>query len=83
MNKKPDANNLLYPWRSKSIIDNMPLRRIPDLGSRTLKALNTCLQQYNRCKQNDEFWTCRDLLQVPRHEIITCLSKHDSFQKKW
>jgi len=59
--KKPNGISILYPWRASTIIDNMPLRKIPDLGSRTLRALLPCLEQYNKCtrRQNEEFWTCR------------------------
>ena len=72
--KKPNSCNILYPWRALRMIDTMPLRRIPDLGSRTLRSIIPALKQYNGEKDPD-FWTCRDLLNVPRHAIQSCLEK--------
>jgi DNA polymerase iota len=78
--KKPKSCNILYPWRSASMIANMPLRRIPDLGSKTLWSMSAVLKQYNGDKEDNgaEFWTCRDLLRVPRHAIQSCLEKDTS-----
>jgi len=72
--KKPASCNVLFPWRSLSIIDCMPLRRIPDMGSKTLHSIMPALKQYNAVKDS-EFWTCRDFLNVPRHAIQSCLEK--------
>jgi len=77
--KKPNSVNILFPWRSGSLIPPMPLRKIPDLGNGTIKVLNACLQQTHHGRSPD-FWTCRDLVQVPRHEILTCLERLNSSQ---
>mmetsp|Transcript_4571 Transcript_4571/g.6701 ORF Transcript_4571/g.6701 Transcript_4571/m.6701 type:complete len:354 (+) Transcript_4571:76-1137(+) len=81
--KKPDSCNILYPWRAKTIILNMPLRRVPGLGSRTLSSLSSCLLNHNEKRTEEAFWTCRDLLNVPRHAIISSLSERESFKQKW
>lgn len=59
--RKPNGLAVLYPWRATSLIENMPLRSIPQLGSKTLKALVPCLERYNpgRKVDKDSFWTCR------------------------
>lgn len=57
--KKPDSTNLLYPWLANTIIHDMPLRRIPGLGSKTYKVLSRCLECFNETKRDDDFWTCR------------------------
>jgi len=72
--KKPNSCNILFPWRSRTIIDTMPLRRIPDLGSRTLRSIIPILKKYNR-DQDPEFWTCAHLLNVPRHALHSCLER--------
>ena len=77
--QKPNSVNILFPWRSGSLIPPMPLRKIPDLGNGTIKVLNACLQQSHHGRSPD-FWTCRDLVQVPRHEILTCLERLNSSQ---
>jgi DNA polymerase iota len=69
--KKPDSLSILYPWRSPQLISSMPLRKIPQLGSKTLQALKPCLERYHN--RQAEFWTCSDLLRVPRHEVLACL----------
>ena len=38
--RKPNGLSVLYPWRATSLIQNMPLRSIPQLGSKTLKSLD-------------------------------------------
>ena len=42
--RKPDSLNLLYSWRSSSIVEVMPLRKVPGLGSRTLRSLTDLLE---------------------------------------
>ena len=61
----------------------MPLRRIPDLGSRTLKAIANLLRNVNGESSILEYWTCSDLLRVPKDAIIDVLSNHASFHKNW
>ena len=41
---KPNSLNVLFPWRSASILLPMPLRKVPSLGNATLRALQSCLQ---------------------------------------
>ena len=72
--KKPNSCNILFPWRSSTIIGTMPLRRIPDLGSRTLRSIIPILKEYNR-DQDPKFWTCTHLLNVPRHAFHSCLER--------
>jgi DNA polymerase iota len=55
---KPNSLNVLLPWRSSSIVLPMPLRKVPELGSRTLKALSPCLERVH-CPRKPDFWTCR------------------------
>lgn len=63
--KKPNSINLLYPWRASSILEKMPLRKIPQLGKRTLAILNDCLVEEHKlysnhdCQEEEAFWTCR------------------------
>mmetsp|Transcript_12845 Transcript_12845/g.23256 ORF Transcript_12845/g.23256 Transcript_12845/m.23256 type:complete len:398 (-) Transcript_12845:1526-2719(-) len=82
--KKPDSLNVLFPWRSSEIILPMPLRRIPDLGYGTLKALSPFLEKFNqdRSMPKEKFWTCRDFLKVPRHAIVSCLMTLKSFDEE-
>ncbi len=83
--KKPKSCNILYPWRSANMIASMPLRRVPDLGSRTLRSLATILNRYNGEEEEEgkstEFWTCKDLLNIPRHELHSCLLEKDKSGK--
>ena len=72
--KKPKSCNILYPWRTKTIINEMPLRRIPDLGSRTLRSIVPLLETFNGTK-DPEFWTCRDLLKVPQYLLQQEISR--------
>jgi len=58
----------------------MPLRRIPELGSRTLKALDACLRNHVPHREQD-WWTCRDLLAVPRNSVVASLDGPTSKQK--
>lgn len=69
--KKPDSINILYPWRSGSVILPMPLRKIPELGHGTLRLLKECLKSYH--KTDPKFWTCSDLLRVPAQDVKTSL----------
>jgi nucleotidyltransferase/DNA polymerase involved in DNA repair len=78
--QKPNSLNILYPWRSGSLIPPMPLRKIPELGSGTLKALKRCLEHTHNGRSPD-FWTCRDLVHVPRHAILEALAQVKSFEK--
>lgn len=55
--KKPNSLNVLYPWRSGSVILPMPLRKIPELGHSTLRLLKTSLEQHHGTEP--KFWTCR------------------------
>lgn len=59
--RKPNGLNILYPWRALSLVQALPLRSVPQLGSRTLKALVPCLVRYNKGRGDDKgsFWTCR------------------------
>eukprot|EP00979_Chaetoceros_neogracilis_P012978 scaffold3588_cov244-Chaetoceros_neogracile.AAC.2 len=72
--KKPKSCNILFPWRSNSIIHNMPLRRVPDLGSRTLHSIIPILQKYNR-EQDPDFWTCSHFLNIPRRALQSCMTR--------
>ncbi|KAL7533345.1 hypothetical protein ACHAWF_004459 [Thalassiosira exigua] len=65
--RKPNSLNILHPWRAPEIIDKMPLRKIPGLGRRTLKSLETCLREHNTPPES--FWTCSDLLRVPKSAV--------------
>jgi nucleotidyltransferase/DNA polymerase involved in DNA repair len=40
---KPKSVNLLYPWRSSRLFYSMPLRKMQNVGSRTMKALETSM----------------------------------------
>ena len=60
--QKPNGLSVLYPWRASSLIVSMPLRSIPQLGYKTLKVLQPCLERYNGGKRSngpDSFWKCR------------------------
>jgi Nucleotidyltransferase/DNA polymerase involved in DNA repair len=70
--RKPFSCNVLYPWRSHTIIETMPLQRVPEVGSRTLNALKPLLEKFHVGKR-PEFWMCRDLLDIPQHAIQSCL----------
>jgi DNA polymerase iota len=66
--RKPNSLNLLYSWRSSSIVNVMPLRKVPGLGSRTLRSLTHLLEKHNGANLG-AYWTCQDLLRIPRDEI--------------
>jgi nucleotidyltransferase/DNA polymerase involved in DNA repair len=86
--KKPHTVNILYPWRAPPLLASMPLRKIPGIGSRTIKALNPCLlaqhgQQLHRQQQQQQppFWTCRDILQIPHADATACLKTIQAYEK--
>mmetsp|Transcript_32120 Transcript_32120/g.96247 ORF Transcript_32120/g.96247 Transcript_32120/m.96247 type:complete len:356 (+) Transcript_32120:1304-2371(+) len=57
----------------------MPLRRIPGLGSRALRALTPSLESAcGKLAGKNEWWTCRDLLRIPRPTIVEALSRQDT-----
>jgi len=59
--QKPNSLNVLYPWRAHNIIEKMPLRRIPGIGSNTFRALLPCLEKYNdrKATSKEQYWKCR------------------------
>jgi DNA polymerase iota len=59
--RKPGKVNVLSPSPiSQQLIQSMPLRKIPGIGSRTMKALVPCLEQRHGIKGgNDLPWICR------------------------
>lgn len=68
--RKPDSLNLLYSWRSSSIVNVMPLRKVPGLGSRTLRSLTNLLEKHNGPqKEGTSYWKCQDLLRIPKAEV--------------
>jgi DNA polymerase iota len=56
--KKPATVNVLFPWRSLSLLASMPLRMIPGVGRTTVKALQDCLEE-NAASSQPSFWTCQ------------------------
>jgi nucleotidyltransferase/DNA polymerase involved in DNA repair len=40
---KPKAINLLFPWRSSDLMYGMPLRKMNNVGHRTMRALEGAL----------------------------------------
>lgn len=78
--QKPNSLNILFPWRSGSLIPFMPLGKIPELGHGTLKALQVCLAGTHD-GITPASWTCRHLIHVPRHEILASLEQMKSFEK--
>ncbi|CAB9512816.1 DNA polymerase IV [Seminavis robusta] len=82
---KPQSVNVLYPWRSSQLILSMPLRKIPDAGYKTLKLLHPALERFHGTTASDNnnqnnktsFWTCRDLLELPRSEVTRCLENEE------
>jgi DNA polymerase iota len=56
--KKPATVNVLFPWRSQSLLASMPLRMIPGVGRTTVKALQHCLEK-NAVSSQPNFWTCQ------------------------
>ncbi|GAX13589.1 DNA polymerase iota [Fistulifera solaris] len=77
--KKPATVNVLFPWRSQSLLASMPLRMIPGVGRTTVKALQHCLEK-NAVSSQPSFWTCQDLLSVPKQNIVSCLEQVPVFK---
>mmetsp|Transcript_20490 Transcript_20490/g.58788 ORF Transcript_20490/g.58788 Transcript_20490/m.58788 type:complete len:351 (+) Transcript_20490:1-1053(+) len=49
----------------------MPLRKVPGLGSRTLRSLTGLLEKHNGTKlDGSSYWKCQDFLRVPRDDLI-------------
>jgi DNA polymerase iota len=44
---KPKSTNLLYPWRSASLIYSMPLRKMNGVGHGTIRALEGCMETFS------------------------------------
>ena len=56
--EKPDATNILYPWRSADLFYSMPLRKLQGVGSRTVRALDESMEQHLPGAR-PEFWKVR------------------------
>jgi nucleotidyltransferase/DNA polymerase involved in DNA repair len=56
--EKPDATNILYPWRSADLIYSMPLRKLQGVGSRTARALDKSMERHVPGAR-PEFWKVR------------------------
>lgn len=67
--KKPTGTpNILYPWDSTRLLQPMPLRKIPGLGSRTVQALVPALARHGRetvLSDERRKWTCGYVNQGP------------------
>jgi len=58
--RKPATCNILYPWRAVQLLKEMPLRKIPGIGSRTMKALRECLlARHGKMNQSKPIWKCK------------------------
>ena len=57
--KKPGIVNLLYPWRSKQLLEHLPLRKLHGAGRRTLQVLDPCLRKRFPDRKEPIIWTCR------------------------
>lgn len=57
--RKPATVNVLYPWRSQSLLASMPLRMVPGVGSTTVKCLQQCLERQHTSSPQRNFWTCQ------------------------
>jgi nucleotidyltransferase/DNA polymerase involved in DNA repair len=86
--KKPHTVNVLYPWCAPPLLASMPLRKIPGIGSRTIKALNPCLlarhgqrPSSSSSSSSSAFWSCRDILQTPASEVTACLETVQATKK--
>lgn len=56
--EKPDATNILYPWRSADLFYSMPLRKLQGVGSRTVRALDESMERHVPGAR-PEFWKVR------------------------
>jgi len=58
--KKPGIVNILPPGRNtKLLVEKMPLRKIPGVGSRTIKTLVPCLEKRHGARDKSSSpWTC-------------------------
>ena len=74
---KPKAINVLYPWRSSDLLYAMPLRKMNNVGYRSFKALQLAIEETKSSNHTSEDVpiTVKDLLEVPRENIIEHLSK--------
>lgn len=74
---KPKSINILYPWKSSPILYSMPLRKLQNVGSRTMRALKAGMEEYEANFsssspsniKSDTVKTVLDLLRVP-HTLI-------------
>ena len=61
--KKPAHCNLLFPAKASALVQQMPLRKIPGVGSRTVKLLKPLLERKfpSRVGADDKavIWSCR------------------------
>jgi hypothetical protein len=62
--RKPGTVNLLAPRPSiRRLVGSMPLRKIPGIGSRTMKVLTPCLvKRFGSTSDQSSPWTCRYVL---------------------
>jgi impB/mucB/samB family len=51
---KPKAINVLLPWRTADLMYGMPLRKLPNVGHRTMKVLDSAIREEVGEKQTDE-----------------------------
>jgi hypothetical protein len=56
------------------MIENMPLRRIPDLGSRVFKLIVPVLEKYNGIRKENQIWRCKDFLNTPVYALKSCIA---------
>ena len=76
--RKPATVNLLYPWRSQTLLAAMPCRKLPGLGRSMMKALQPCLEREHADDERTQHttttpWTCRHLMQVPLPQLASAL----------
>ena len=72
--RKPNSVNVLPPWHAEAFVAALPLRRVPGLGSRTMRRLSSLLEEYNPgaaasavgVGQPKICWTCKHFMRVPR-----------------
>jgi nucleotidyltransferase/DNA polymerase involved in DNA repair len=65
--RKPGTANVLAPRPSiRRLVGSMPLRKIPGIGSRTMKILTPCLvKRFGSSPDQSSPWTCRYVTVVP------------------